>query len=164
MSQTTFITIFAVVNIVLIGLFFLAYRLFRSDPSPTVSDPLGVPRVARVSGVIGTLSDEKTSGSANRGKVSQPAVAAVASAGPVSPGVSEASPAGTTSTETVESSSTDDAGSSTAIVESTHEPEAMNAASGDTIVDAMSRTNAPDPLDLPGLFVIDTGLRARTGS
>jgi len=60
LNTPTIALIFLVINVVLIALFFVAYRLFKSDPMPTVSDPLGVPRVARVSGVLGTVSEKNT--------------------------------------------------------------------------------------------------------
>ncbi len=59
---TTIVLILVVLNLVLLILGLAAWRLFRSDPNPTVSDPLGVPRVARVSGIVGTLSDGSGSG------------------------------------------------------------------------------------------------------
>lgn len=59
---TTIVLILVVLNLMLLILGLAAWRLFRSDPNPTVSDPLGVPRVARVSGIVGTLSDGSGSG------------------------------------------------------------------------------------------------------
>lgn len=59
---STIVLVLVVLNLVLVALGLLAWRLFRSDPNPTVSDSLGVPRVARVSGIVGTLSDGSKSG------------------------------------------------------------------------------------------------------
>ena len=92
MDTSTIIVILVVLNLVLLALGVVAWRLFRSDPNPTVSDPLGVPRVARVSGIVGTLSD----GSGSTGRSGKSVVAAAAQAAPV-PASSAPAPSATQS-------------------------------------------------------------------
>ncbi|MFW2383824.1 MAG: hypothetical protein ACN4GZ_18880 [Acidimicrobiales bacterium] len=83
MNTPTFALIFLLINVVLVVLFFVAYRLFKSDPTPTVSDPLGVPRVARVSGVLGTMSENDNAQGVRPAVVTAAGPPLEASSGPV---------------------------------------------------------------------------------
>ena len=162
MNTTTLLLIFVAINVVLIALFILAYQLFRSDPAPTVSDPLGVPRVARVSGVIGTLAETRPiDGDA-------PAVAAMAAA----PGSTNAGSGASATTATVSKPATSAPSSQkNAVKQSKAAPSENTVPPGNA---GLSRnkergtTSEPMPhrdeeripiprLDLPGLFAVDTG-------
>ena len=132
---TTIVLILVALNVVLLILGLTAWRLFRSDPNPTVSDPLGVSRVARVSGIVGTVSDGSGTGQPGAAKSLVATTATQAAAETprqvvFAPGASES-----VTVETARGIST------------------SSTTQGSTVVSVADDSD----LILPGLFAIDTG-------